>query len=98
MDTLAEFVWGGGGDQGIERPCSVEVVAGLYASLKHIWKGVHEFKLEQNEDGDVFRLDKTFVGCGQDLFLLFAYIRPNTSSKHDVMSYIDCYDMVYWSF
>ena len=61
---------------------------------KSIWKGVHEIKWEQNEDGVVFKLDKMFFGWEKDLFLLFTYIRPCTSSRNDVINDIDCYDMI----
>ena len=59
-----------------------------------IWKGVQEVKWENNEDGVIFRLNKTFFGWEQDLLLFFTYMRPRSSSRNDVINDSDCYDML----
>ena len=61
---------------------------------KNIWKGVQEVPWNDNEDGMVFKLDSQFFGWEKDKMLVFTYMRPNSSSRNDMVNDFDCYDML----
>ena len=59
---------------------------------KNISKGVAEICWENFEDGTVLKLDKTFFGFEEDLFLICTYMKPKSSSRRKVDPDSEPYD------
>ena len=47
------------------------------------------------EDGLCFKFDKSFFGWEKDVFLLFVYMRPISSSRNDMDTNVDCYELLF---
>ena len=60
---------------------------------KCIAKGITEITWDY-EDGMCFKLDKRFFGWEKDLYLLFVYMRPVSSSRADLDLDIDKFEIV----
>ena len=68
---------------------------GLCIFLKpNVAKGISEVDWDEFEDGIVLKLDKTFFGFVQDIFLVCTYIRPSTSSRNVTNVDLDQFDML----
>ena len=46
------------------------------------------------EDGICFKLDKEYFGWDEHVFLVFVYMRPNTSTRNDLHDGANCYDLL----
>ena len=59
---------------------------------KEIRKGISVIDWEIFEDGVILKLDKSFFGFEQDMFLLCIYILPENSSRNSIITDVDSYE------
>ena len=60
---------------------------------KHIIKGVTQLPWDF-EDGVSFKLDKSFFGWREDLYIIFVYVRPSSSSRNDLIDGVNVFETI----
>ena len=65
---------------------------GICVFIKNYIVGLFEYIEWNNEDGILFKLSKDNVCTEKDIYLIFYYMRPNSSTRNDLLSDIDVYD------